>query len=398
MKILLILYFIGILMSCGGGSSSDTVDSHWFGQAEFYPINEYNTFYGTTEIGDVNGDNLNDIVVIATNNSPKTIYVFYQNSDNMLEPYITFKISRNDYYLEVTGIKIGDLNNDGYMDLAVLSGNGLTVLYQDKETHTLIQKNTISVSGGVDLDIGDLNSDGLNDVVVKSGYSFSVVYQNSNGELEPEQYYNYLYTPGVLNRTEVHIADMDGDGDHDIIVQTQVHRLAIIKQAEDGTLNTEPEYIELGSNNKIIRAIPFSVGDLNNDGLTDLVAVDSGIRTTYNLFYQGQTGNMLGPILIESLPQFDGIEIADVNLDGINEIIGETTYIGNPFYGKVNVFYQEDGSFLGSYKSYRYETSSAGGTTIIKALSIGDVNGDGLPDAVVTWSDDGLFVLPNVTE
>jgi hypothetical protein len=47
-----------------------------------------------------------------------------------------------------------------------------------------------------------------------------------------------------------------------------------------------------------------------------------------------------------------------------------------------------------NFQTYYFPTLSEGGTVIHQAMSIGDVTGDGLPDIVASWSDEGIFVLP----
>ena len=45
--------------------------------------------------------------------------------------------------------------------------------------------------------------------------------------------------------------------------------------------------------------------------------------------------------------------------------------------------------------AYTFPTSADGGSFSHQSLSIGDINNDGWPDAVVTWLDEGVFVLLN---
>ncbi len=82
------------------------------------------------------------------------------------------------------------------------------------------------------------------------------------------------------------------------------------------------------------------------------------------------------------------IHIADIDGDGLNDII----LLDFGYW--ITVLYQgQDHSFTNN-KNYFLPTATEGGTFVHQAMSIGDVTGDGLPDIVASWSDEGIFMLP----
>ncbi len=86
----------------------------------------------------------------------------------------------------------------------------------------------------------------------------------------------------------------------------------------------------------------------------------------------------------------DEVHIADLDGDGLSELI--LLSYGNT----VQILYQSpDHSFSGPL-TYSLPTQSEGGTFVHQALSVGDVTGDGLPDIVSSWSNEGIFVLPRM--
>jgi hypothetical protein len=90
-----------------------------------------------------------------------------------------------------------------------------------------------------------------------------------------------------------------------------------------------------------------------------------------------------------------GLEIVDINGDGLNDIVGDRVDPGFSAQGNILVYYQNADHAFKTQTSYTFTTKSGGGSAWHQNLSVGDVTGDGRPDAVVTWSSEGLFVMPN---
>jgi len=69
--------------------------------------------------------------------------------------------------------------------------------------------------------------------------------------------------------------------------------------------------------------------------------------------------------------------------------------IHSAYSGMVLVFEREGSPPFSNYTNYSFPTTSYGGSI---ELSVGDVTGDDYTDVVVSWSDEGLYVLPAVLE
>jgi hypothetical protein len=142
----------------------------------------------------------------------------------------------------------------------------------------------------------------------------------------------------------------------------------------------------------------FAVRDLNGDGRNDVAVLDPGNNGPLNIFLQNSRGTLDPPtfITVTSSPLY-GIEIADLDKDGLNDILGDVVAAASPTgIGQIHVFYQQPDHSFRSPTVYTFATSAGGGSQSYQALSIGDINSDGWPDAVVTWLDEGVFVLLNV--
>jgi len=390
---------VNITPSVGGvvGPSVSLSVLYGFSPGIRYPVpaSLANFMCGNTAIGDLNGDGRNDVAVIEASGS--RILVYYQNSTGTLDipQIITAPLS-------LAGIAIRDINNDGLPDL-VVSGNSssvgsgwlgrVAIFSQNQTSHALdtAQEYTLSTNTAGNLEIADLNSDGLLDIIVASVSGsnglLSFFFQGANGTLSSE----FVYTAvPVASGGEIHVADMNSDGRNDVVVQSDLKQLAIIKQMSTGTYSTSPDYYAMQTSYwPFFKS--FALGDLNGDGRTDIAVADPGNGGYLNIFQQNASGGLTGPNLLNFTGSTqDELKIADVDGDGLNDIIVLSTgYL-------VMLLRQSTSHTLQDYQTFYLPTQSSGGTFIHQAMSTGDITGDGLTDVIASWSNEGLFVLPGL--
>ena len=379
------------------GQVTDSIDeelvNHYFsnfGPVVFHSSNGSN--YYQAAVGDLNGDGRGDVALTVQN--PTSVRIFYQDSQGNLSPFTALNISSS--LTSVSRIAVGDLNNDGKADLVVTGAcvacargaDGRVVIYYQHPTNgSLLSGKVIQMSANLAASaaIGDINGDGRRDlVVVNLQGSLSIYYQLPNGSLGAEVIYDKVH--GDLS-TEIHIADMDNDGDQDIVTQdfrdTQ-GQFSVVKQdstVTPGILSNSPETYQIPGG---FRA--FDLGDVNGDGRNDVVVWDY-VNLTLSVFLQSPTGTLQAPF---ALPSFNGsgVKIADVNADGLNDLLSNA---GN----NLVVLLQAPNHTFGKPIFYHYQSEYIG---IGEPFAVGDITGDNKPDAVLTHSSLGLFVLPNTTQ
>jgi Ca2+-binding RTX toxin-like protein len=199
-------------------------------------------------------------------------------------------------------------------------------------------------------------------------------------ELTTSQMIRELVAPSSMTT-----ADFDGDGDVDIFV-TNINGSTVhyYRNTGDGEFTTIDTSMNLSGAVQEVDA-----ADLNGDGLLDVVVSVSGSTDAIDLFIQGPAGHFTYAQQI-STENADHAEIADFNGDGHLDIIT----ISRDVQLLLN-----DGT--GVFTASTVDTTHA----FPGALAVGDVDGDGDIDAIISdsfeivlYRNDGGGVLTTVDD
>jgi hypothetical protein len=338
-------------------------------------------------IGDVNSDSRNDLVVVTSwfydAEYDARLHVFLQDEDGQLHPPLTLHAG------VASSVAIGDLNGDNRNDVAVGNSNSVGVFWQT-DSGELAPMETILGGGRIyRVAIGDLNNDMRSDLVASDWSSdfVMVVSQNSSGALDMPTSHA---APHYSGNQGLRCADVSGDGLNDIVLTSGVglpYDVVVITQNPGGGLNPYRGYDVPGG----YARTGIAIGDVNADSHSDVIVTLGGGDPNRDLalFLQNTSGSLSSPFILSAYQLAWEVGVGDFNVDGLVDIA-----VSHRHWSRIGILLQTDhGAFLPEelYEIPYTQTFNA------DAIAVEDINSDGAPDIAMSgWSANGVFILYGV--
>ena len=304
---------------------------------------------------------------------------------------------------QISLLHAADLDGDGLNDLVVVNNarSKITLLYNQTGKTNLIaaakppakrELNELPPDARFRIDsiasekriaalaVTDLNSDGRPDIAYYGDPKELVVIYNqgTNGWSAPKR---WPIDDGQLTPNALTTGDLNGDGRTDLVLlaENQVYFLA---QTEDHTLG-EPEKIPLATAVKSVQVL-----DIDGDGRNDLLLVNWESPTPFRFRLQNSDGQ-LGPEIYFHLPPIRSYW-ADV-LEPKNQKTEVITIAANSGRAQISQFTRKPAETLsGEFKQGQFQVLPLSKTDKARrGLLWADVNGDGRADLLVAEPERG---------
>lgn len=371
---------LSVHLNTGAGSFGDDVEYAVEGEAL------------AVRTADINGDGAPDAVVSSNYASSKVCVFLNQNAgDGLLgarQDYPTFSAN----HTFGPGLAVGDLNDDGYPDIATLGAifdaktSTVSILLNDGAGSFLARRDyefELRPFGQHRLTVGDFNGDGALDVLLQQEADapndditgvLAILFNDGDGTFST----SWGDAIGLRMRGESVAADFNDDGRADLAVTewgnvdwqqpTQTNSVGIFLSDPDGSLAARDQYgVELGP-------YDVDVGDFDRDGAPDLVVPSPGadfdLRETVTVMHN------LGDGTFESTEYQTGAmptsaAFADMDGDTWPDIVVVSSELLSVFPN------EQDGTF-----GPRQDTPVTG-QPALHDLAPGDFDGNGTIDVAV---------------
>ena len=318
-----------------------------FNGPEVFPIEQQ---ISLLHVADLDGDGLNDIVVV--NNLHSKISLLYNRTGktnvtevtstgkpelNELPPDSRFRIDSLPTDEHIAGLAVTDINGDGRPDLIYF---------------------------------GDAK-----DLIVR--YNLG-----TNGWSEPKRWH---LEDGQINANALSVGDLNGDGLPDIVLLGDNGEFYFLAQQKDHTL-ADPQKISCSGTPKAVE-----VSDVDGDGRQDLVLVDFDSPAPFRIRLQNADGQ-LGPEIYFKSPDIRSFWLDNLAGDRTNYLISIVQATGR---AEVAQFTHKPAEPLsGTFRQGQLHILPLNKTDASpRGITWADVNGDGRPDLIVAEPESGQLSI-----
>ncbi len=355
---------------------------------------------------DVDNDGNADIVVV--NQFSNSVSIFINSgrpgaiSPSSFRQRIDLPTGNNPWCVAVE-----DVDNDGAKDIIVANNGQPSTVSVMRNTRTL---GNVQFASKMDfacgyaptsISVDDIDNDGKSEIITSNRTGTVSILHNRSlpGVLSTNSFANKVdFTLGTVLRF-IALDDIDGDGKNDLVISNeQGNSVSVFKN------NTTPGSINSNAfNSKTDFAtgnnpVGVALADLDGDNKPEIITANSGANTISILHNNSSNGvisngSFGSKIDISASEKPYSVAIADVDGDGRPDIV-TTNASGRSNSISVYRNLYNSGAFTGASIGNRTDFNVA---KYPYSLAIGDLDGDGIPEQVVTgYNTNVVSVLQSV--
>jgi len=334
-----------------------------------------------------------------------------QADPNDLSQYYGFReieIIKSDWGIK--DLRVADFNGDGRKDIAIVNNrkarielllqkqaigpgeNDIAIDPNDIDINTItpptrFEQQNIAVSQRLhNLVCGDLNSDGLTDLAFYGEPKALYVILQKADEAEADKPKSLSWRTrkkiniddGLPTSNALVCADLSNDGANDLALAGR-DSIYIIVQTDDGSLAEPVKYPTSA------QTLGIEIGDLNGDSVTDLILVTNDMEKPLHVRFGLKTGQ-LGPQLQFSIERPFALMLHNIDGNAGDEVLTVDNLSGRLICYQLAAEKRKDADW-----PILFYPLASGQEDTKRDLALGDVDGDGLADVMI--SDPGAAEL-----
>jgi len=376
-------------------------------QIEFHPPREYPGDFQEVAVADLNGDGHLDAAL----GTPDGVHVFFNTGDGTLVNEVTLFEG-----IDVITVRSGDVDRDGHVDLVILERGArgirrLHFFYNDGDGRRgEVHSRNMPDYMWRGITLADVTRNGQLDVVYIASLTILLLEHRGRGEYGGRPLYQWTYGHAdVVTVSPPAVGDLDGDGDLDAAARyTYTHgggvgTAEIVVLFKLGTQPPRAHVINLlGWLGHNYAPSDIMLGDMDGDGDMDIVVVASDYYGAYKqrnyglpqvgiLINDGRGNFERGPVFDVGLGSGDSLALSDLDSDGRLDII-VTTQSNESRLSTLHVLRN-----LGDLRFDAPFDVPINDDRGVSGRGVGDFDGDGQPDIVVTTWLGRMYQFLNAT-
>ena len=235
----------------------------------FTPITIAVSATGAWSVYAADMDNDGDMDLVSASKTDDTI-AWYENDGAANPSWVAADIDTN--AIGARSVYIADLDNDGDMDIVSASYNDNTIAWYENDgaanpTWSSVNIDT-TASGATSVFAADLDNDGDLDILASSANDNTIAWYENDGGVNPTWAVSVIATSADVPIL-IFASDMDNDGDVDIVSASKTDN-TIAWYENDGAANPSWTAADIATNAENARAV--FVTDMDNDGDMDILS------------------------------------------------------------------------------------------------------------------------------